>query len=143
MNNITSIITKSLLVAIAILLVISFFRQPATPKITVGSVAADKCNVSTTTSRIVGSASSTIVLEANETRAYAKIETLFNATNTIYLSFDEGAAAVASKGTALGTTTATNPSIVFGRNTDFPYTGAVMSLASNGTTTVLVTECSY
>lgn len=109
-----------------------------------GSVNAQKCSVSSTQVALVGHQLSSTILSANETRAYAKIQQPVNATNTVSLSFDEGAAAVLNRGIQLyGVYSTTSPSIEFGRATDFPYTGAITGITNLGSTTVLITECSY
>ena len=110
-----------------------------------GGLTAAKCSVNTVTAAPIGDDVSLTVLAANETRAWAEIslETLAAdgvATNTPRLSFDEGAAATLNDGRKLSTST---PTIVFGRNTDFPYTGAVTGITNTGSTTVRVTECTY
>lgn len=110
---------------------------------------ARSCTISTVANAIIGTTSST-VLAAHSGRAWARITQVQNtaaiATSTPFLSFNAGASAVANSGVTLGTTT---PSIDFGRNTDFPYTGAVTAINANilsivsGSTTVQVTECRY
>lgn len=121
------------------------------------TVASRGCSVSTSTLKYVGNSTSNgsaIVLEANSLRAYARISLPDNATNTVFLSFDEGAGAVSGKGILLngfsGITnggTTTQQFIEFGRNTDFPYVGAVTGVTLNtvagSTTTLAVTECVY
>lgn len=83
------------------------------------------CTVSTVANSNIGTTSTT-VLAAHSNRAWARITqvqgTTGVATSTPFLSFNAGAAAVVNSGVTLGTTT---PSIDFGRNTDFPYTGIV------------------
>lgn len=107
-------------------------------------VSASKCSTSSTEVATVGHQVSSTLLSANETRAYARIQVMPNATNTTSISFDEGAAAVLNEGASIsGAGTTTMQSIEFGRNTDFPYTGAVTGLNNVGSSTVLVTECSY
>lgn len=116
-------------------------------KDTLGSYAgfaAYDCSVSTSTTVVVNPQSTTILAEHSR-RAWASIQQPRNATNTIALSFNEGASAVANGGFQLSIGTSSSPinEITFGLNTDFPYTGAVTGIASAGTTTVLVTECRY
>ncbi len=103
------------------------------------------CVTSTSSAEIVGHQVSRTVLPAYGSRAWAQITAPgilegAVATNTITISIDEGAAAVKNKGYVLTTTT---PTIVFGLNTDLPYTGAVTAITNVGTTSVLVTECRY
>jgi hypothetical protein len=109
-------------------------------------VQNDRCTVSSTEVAVVNP-SSTSILSANGTRAWAIIQQPVNATNTIALSFDEGADAVLGQGYQLAdistSTGEAQASPMFGRGTEFPYTGEVTAIASVGTTTVLITECSY
>lgn len=109
-------------------------------------ISAPKCSVSSTEVATLGNQLSSTVLAANETRAWARIQQPLNATNTVALSFDEGAAAVRGEGYTLTNATTTSPVAMtdaFGRATDLPYTGAVTAISSTGSSTVLVTECSY
>jgi len=112
---------------------------------------ARSCAVSTVAQALVGTTSATI-LSANSGRAWAKIEQTLTtagvATSSVFLSFDEGANAVANAGLTLATSTRTSPE--FGRNTNFPYTGAVTGIVGNAggslltaSTTVQVTQCLY
>lgn len=105
---------------------------------------ASKCTVATST-RVVVNPQSTSILPAYSLRAWAIIQQPRNATNTIALSIDEGAAAVLGSGFELSVGTSSSPShqFTFGLNTELPYTGEVTGIASAGTTTVLVTECRY
>ena len=110
---------------------------------------ASSCTTSTVANATIGTTSST-VLAAHSNRAWARITQVQTtggvATSTPFLSFNAGAVAVVNSGVTLGTTT---PSVDFGRNTDFPYTGVITGIvgnvggASNASTTVQVTECRY
>lgn len=111
-----------------------------------GGQTARTCSVTTATSTLVGDDLSQTILSAYGLRAWAVIQQPINATNTVSLSFDEGSAAVVGESYELtqSTTTAlTKSQIVFGLNTDFPYTGAVTGITNLGTSTLLVTECRY
>lgn len=112
---------------------------------TAGSVANPKCTVSSTEVAPVGNEISVTILSANETRAWARIQNILHATNTVSLSFDEGNAAVLDEGVFLSAASTTNEThdIVFGRATHFPYTGVVTGITDVGSSTVLVTECVY
>ena len=111
-----------------------------------GGVGARECTVSTVEAATVGDDVSSTILAEYSNRAWAIIEQPTNATNTVSVSFDEGAAATVNGGVQLtpATTTsskqATEP---FGLNTDFAYTGAVTGITSTGSTTVRITECRY
>lgn len=110
---------------------------------TQAEVYSNSCTVSTSTSRIVGNASSQTVLGTSTTRAWATIQVNTNETNIVFLSFAQGANAVVNTGFALGTSTEDENDIEFGRNTEFPYTGIVTGITNTSSTTVLVTECNY
>lgn len=104
------------------------------------------CTTSTTRSVPVGNQNALTVLSASSTRAWASIQVPSSATNTVAIAFggtaaiDQGYQLVPIRST---TSTTTVPSVQFGLNTDFPYTGAVTALTSTGSTTLLVTECSF
>ena len=112
------------------------------------------CTVQTVTAATVGTTSST-VLAAHSNRAWARIQQPLNASSTISLAFATGTSATAGSGLLLSSATTTSPLsfIDFGKNTDFPYTGAVTGIvantngaflvAGNASTTVQVTECRY
>ena len=103
-----------------------------------------KCNVSNVTATTVGASNSVTILSASSQRAWAMLQLPFDgagvSTSTVALSFDEGAASTLNDGIRLSTTT---PSIVFGKKTSFPYTGAVTGITNIASTTVLLTECIY
>lgn len=105
------------------------------------------CTVSSVAAVTIGDDISTQVLAASTNRAWARISVGNNATNTVFASFDEGAAATLNNGIGLNTANAggasSTPYIDFGITTPFPYNGAVTAITNYGTTTVLVTECSY
>ena len=125
-----------IIVGLIVLLGANYGRQ----SLQLGGVSASKCNVSSTEVASVGDDTSSTLLAANEVRAWAQIQNRFNATNTVHLSFDEGAAAVLHQGFFVAPTS-TSPE--FGRATRFPYTGAVTGITDSGTSTVLITECSF
>lgn len=109
---------------------------------TKAEIYSNSCNISTSTAVSVSLYGSQI-LATSSNRAWAMIELLPNATNTVFLNFAGGATAVANRGIALGTTTSNINSITFGRNADMPYIGAVTGIPSVATSSVLVTECLY
>lgn len=106
---------------------------------------ATSCTTSTVAVATIGNQLSGTVLAAHSNRAWARIEQPINATNTVNLAFNAGTAATITSGLQLTTATTTSPVayIDFGRNTDFPYTGAVTGITNTGSTTILVTECRY
>lgn len=110
---------------------------------TKAEIYSNSCNISTSTAVSISLYGSTNILATSSNRAWAMIELLPSATNTVFLNFAGGATAVANKGIALGTTTSNINSITFGRNADMPYVGAVTGIPSVATSSVLVTECLY
>ena len=115
----------------------------------VPAVLGASCTTSSTRAVRIGHQQETTVFASSTARAWASIQVVANATNTVAIAFG-GVATLAqgyqlvpvqeSSNIASGTTT---PSIQFGLKTDFPYTGPVTALTNNGTTTVLVTECNF
>lgn len=105
------------------------------------------CDVSTASAVNVGDDLSTRVIATSSTRAFTRISLNNNATNTAFVSFDKDAAATINNGLilngAFGNGASTTPYIDFGLTTDFPYTGSVTAITNYGTTTLLVTSCSY
>ena len=139
--------TNVLLLGIALTLVIGFVAVVDTLKVetdpTVAGVRDAGCTVSHSVATIGDDIASTI-LAANQKRAWATIQQPTNATNTPSLSF--GGTAVLGQDFILDdvpTSTAERASITFGRNTDFPFVGAVSGITNLGSTTVNVTECTY
>jgi len=110
-------------------------------------VQVQACTMNTTQTVTLGNQASTEVLAAYSNRAWARIQQLPNATNTVYLALDEGTAATAASGVHLlsadAVSTSTDQLIDFGRSTDLPYTGAVTALTDTASTTILVSECRY
>ena len=113
-----------------------------------GGAASFACATRTVTRVEVGTTSNEI-LPNRSNRAWARIQQIDDATSTVYLSFDEGAAAIVDHGLAItDQATSTVQFIDFGINTDFPYLGAVTGILTNASvnsasSTVLVTECIY
>lgn len=109
-----------------------------------GGVGARECTVTESLATVGNNISSTVLAEYTN-RAWAVIQLPLLATgvatNTVSLSFDEGAAAVSGTDFTLSTSTPiTEP---FGLNSDFSYTGAVTGITSTGSTTLRVVECRY
>jgi hypothetical protein len=106
---------------------------------------ANNCVVSTSTAVSVGLGNAQVVGTSSR-RAWAQIQQVDAATNTVSLNFNQGAvAAIATAGIQLGqgSASSTATAIDFGLNTDFPYTGAVTAITDKGSTTVRVIECNY
>ena len=111
-----------------------------------GGLGTTDCNVTTVTAATIGDELSSTILSANANRAYAIIQQTSAATNTVSLSFDEGAAATLVDGIDFDLSVfATNTPQFreFGLSTIWPYTGAVTGITDNGSTTLQVTECLY
>lgn len=102
---------------------------------------AQKCDVTTNTEVEVNPGNSQTVLSAYSRRAWASVGSNGTTTQNIWLSFDEGASAVVGQGFRINSTS--SPDMMFGLNTDFPYTGEVTALAASATTTLNVIECRY
>ena len=115
-------------------------------EISFGGLGTTDCNVTTVTAATIGDELSSTILSANANRAYAIIQQTSAATNTVSLSFDEGAAATLVDGIDFDLSVfATNTPQFreFGLSTNWPYTGAVTGITDNGSTTLQVTECLY
>lgn len=106
---------------------------------------ADACTVNTVTMATVGNQISSTILSAHANRAWARIQQPINATNTVNVAANAGAAATRVSGLQLpaSTTTSPVPYLDMGLATDFPYTGAVTGITDSGSSTVEVTECLY
>lgn len=101
--------------------------------------SAFDCTISTNSSTSVGDDIATTVLSAHSRRAWAKVQLLGTDSNTASISL--GGTAVA--GTGLNIASSSPKEVVFGLNTDLPFTGAVSVITDISTTTVKVTECRY
>lgn len=111
------------------------------------SVSQSRCTVSSASAVTVGNDVSGRVLATSTTRAWAIVQQMPNATNTVWLSFSNGASSTLENGLALYADTSNASSsekqFSFGLNTAFPYVGEVEGITDAGTTTVLVTECNF
>lgn len=108
-------------------------------------VNSQACTISTDTVAIIGNQLSSTLLAANSRRAWAIIQQPLNATNTVAVSFNNGASATLNSGLQLQNASTTNGvyEIHFGLATEFPYTGVVTGITSTGSTTVRITQCVY
>lgn len=110
-----------------------------------GGQAERACQTSTSTRSLVNTTSRQVLATSSQ-RAFARISidiatSTVIATSSINLAFNEDATVGAGTSTLLSSST---PHFIeFGRNTDFPYTGAVQGATDSGATTVFVTECVY
>ena len=142
---------------LALILVVVFIGVRLSAVSSVNSVLLDanrnpakdgaNCDVTTTTKVNIGDDLSTRVLATSTNRAWARVSVGNNATNTVFASFDEDAAAVLNEGFGLNLANtngaSSTPSIDFGITTVLPYIGSVTAITNFSTTTVLVTECVY
>lgn len=133
---------KYLLIIVLFVIIGTAFHQ--TVYAGISSISSQQCTVTTEAGIAVGNQVSVTILAANSRRAWARIALNFNtagiATSTPWLSFNGGAAAVVGSGTALATT---SPTMLFGLNEGFAYTGAVTGITGIATTSVQVTQCVY
>jgi hypothetical protein len=143
--GLASVMLATILTLMLLAVVFSPVKLANSQGLTGGSSASD-CTITTSSFVAVGATTSATILSGHSRRAWASIQQPRNATNTVALSFDEGAAAVLGSGYQLfdmATSTGEASKVVFGLNTDLPYTGAVTGITSSGTSSVLVTECRY
>ena len=129
---------------IALTLVLSFYFYQDKILGSASGVNTQSCTTTTVSPVQVKTTASTI-LATSSARAYAKIELIKTAgniaTSTPSISFLNGAKATVATGLQLSTTT---PSIEFGLDTDFPYTGQVSGIVGAGSSTIVrVTQCVY
>lgn len=145
MTNITKLIGISIALFITAMSFFLFtFARPNSASAGAGGPQARKCVVATSTAIAVGNQFATVISATTTNRAWIRIESPLNATNTAYVGFDDARATVAS-GFYLtpATTSSPVPYVEYGLNTDFPTDGAVRILTSTGSSTILVTECLY
>ena len=144
MNNLAKYIVGILIIGLLISIAISL---NTILKNTIGRAPLDAnsrvqtdgelCYTSSVDSISVGT-TNVVVLAASSTRAYARIQ--LNGLKVVNLSFQPGVDAVSGEGFELSSST---PDIVFGLNTDFPYTGEVRALSETASSTVNVIECGF
>ncbi len=108
-----------------------------------GGVNASDCTVTSSAAVVVGPGGSAVVLAAHGRRAWAEVEQQVSATNTVALNFGADATLTSGMRLAPGTASTTPDKLIFGLNTDMPYTGDVTGITNVASTTVIVTECRY
>lgn len=109
-----------------------------------GGLTDSKCIVSTSTAMVVGDDTSTQLLGNEPNRAWARVQQLEGSSNSIWINLDEANAAVVGTGIVLAkSSSTTNDSFMFGKNTDMPYTGEVTAITDTSSTSVLVVDCLY
>ena len=136
-----------IIAALGILVVIGLMATTGSDGNPLGGISDAACTTSSVAAITVGNQESSTVVSAASNRAIVLIQQPANATNTVSLSVDEGAAANVGDGLELTAATTTSPvtHMTFGRhnNADIPYTGAITGITDSGSTTVLVTQCNY
>lgn len=109
-----------------------------------GGVAATECSTASTTRMLIGNQSARVLLATSSpARAWARIQQPYNATNSVFLQYNQGKSATVNDFLLGANGTSSQNHIDFGLNTDFPYSGSVTGITDVGSTTVLVTECKY
>lgn len=133
------------IIAIFAVLLLGAFTAITVPFVVKSESTSSACRVASTTRVKVGNQSSVMVVGTTTNRAYTRISQLDNATNTVSVSFSQGAAATLTTGQVLsiGAATGTQYTLEAGLNTDFPYTDAITAITDKGSTTVIVTNCTY
>lgn len=86
----------------------------------------------------VGHQLATVAQATTTRRALLRIQQPFNATNTLAVAIN-GVVAVFGQGLLVNATSSTE----VGLTTTFPYTGSVSVITNNGSTTILVSTCTY
>ena len=127
-------------VGLIILGAIIYSLQPKSQSFgTTGGDLAVACNATTVSVVSVGNHSSVEVLATSSRRAWAIVSQPINATNTVVVNINQDALATLTNGFPLAATS----SIVLGLNTPLPYTGSISAITNTGSSTVLVTQCTY
>lgn len=128
-----------------------FFRNQQSFGAGAGQTATS-CNVTTIVSTLVGPKTSkggTTILPAKSNRAWARVQPVTTSTAVFYLGFGSnailgGSLALVQIGSPATTGTTTASYLDFGRNTDFPYTGAVTAINdTTASSSMMITECLY
>lgn len=109
-----------------------------------GGQGAASCDIISNANVAIGDDSSVEIVAGHAQNAYVVVTQPINATNTVSLAFGEDAVAGAT-GYKLGSSTAEyHPNtLVFGLNSDFPYTGSIEAITNIGSSTIGVTICRY
>jgi hypothetical protein len=109
-----------------------------------GGQGATSCTVVASTTVIIGNQSSTRIVQPYAQNAYVIVQQPMFATNTVALSFNSSSTILQGYDLASAPTATTSPDkLVFGLNSDFPFTGFVEAITSAGSTTIGVTVCRY
>lgn len=144
-TRVIALIASLAVIAFAALYAIPAFSAPAIrDENNIPAVFGSSCDTATASTVAIGNQASTEIQGTTTDRAYLRIEQPLNATNTVSISIND-VAAVIGRGLQLSNATTSNETNFheFGLTTVFPYTGAVKAITSTGSTTVVVTTCTY
>jgi len=136
------VVVAGLVVVIGLAIALSFssFEQSFAGE---GGREASACTIFATSTVAVGNQTSTRVTTNYSNNAYVIVQQPVNASNTVYLNFNSSSTAASGFHLAPGEASSTPDTLVFGKNTDFPFAGYVEALTSVGSTTLNITECRY
>lgn len=104
----------------------------------VPAVLGSSCDSASVGSVVVGNQQATTLQGTTTRRALYRIQQPVNATNTLSIALN-GTAAVSGSGLVLQATS----SAEFGLTTTFPYTGPISIITNAGSSTVMVSLCTY
>lgn len=136
MKNIIQIIIALVVGGAAVLLLTGSPKLGGT-----SSLASYPCTTVTTTSSTIGNQSATTLLTASSRRAWARVSVPANATSTFYLSL--GGTASVGNGIVLNGVSSTTNYMDVGLNASAPFTGAITGITNIGSTTAVISSCSY
>ena len=111
-----------------------------------GGFTDRSCNASSTLTNLIpiGSDVKTLLMATTSNRAFAQLTRSALATSTFFwIHFTAQESQGNATNTAQMILSTTTPTIEFGLNTRFPYTGAVYGTSPLGSSTIIVTQCNY
>lgn len=101
------------------------------------------CTITSQTAVAIGNQISTEIVATTSNRAILQLQQVTTAggvaTSSVFLGLN-GVSATVGNGLKLASGT---PELLFGRATDFPYTGRITAITDTASTTLLVTHCLY
>jgi hypothetical protein len=141
-GKIASIIFFSIVTIIAFVSILSNISDVRTVSAALNTTS---CSTGTTTPVVIGNQATSTILAKRADRAWALIQQPQNATNTVAVAFSGFMSADMAEGVQLQSSSSTTgiSYLKFGLSTELPDTGIISGLTSTGSTTVLVTECTY
>lgn len=141
-----NIIKHGSLLAIAVLIGTSGALWATGKEEKAGGFMDASCTTSSVAAMTVGHQLSTEIASSSR-RAVTRISVPNNATNTAWISIDEGAAATINGGIPLNIANtngaSSTPWVEIGLNTNIPYTGSITAITNFGSSTLLVSSCNY